>query len=107
MQSTMTTHPSTSNNIRSISKPPIKARSKESKAQKKPYLIRIYELIADECVAPSCLSNIYDESEWYNNYLLTESEVFTVKYYRAIARSIRQDRGLIFYRKDRAVEVNK
>ncbi len=45
--------------------------------------------------------------------LLTESEIFTVKYqtevlscYRSV-NTARPYRGLLFYRKDRAVEVNK
>ena len=41
---------------------------------------------------------IFSEHHQDNNYLLTESEVFT--------RSIRKDLGLIFYHRDRAVEVN-
>ena len=60
-----------------------------------------------------CGYTFYDIYGIVINYLLTESEVFTVKYQtkvcidRVIARSIQQGRGLIFYRKNQTVEVNK
>ena len=49
---------------------------------------------------------------WLIKYFLTESEVFTVKYQTRFdilpeGKYISECRGLIFYPKDRTVEVNK